>query len=171
MKKNNNIKKHILWSNFDVDVDNEFYDEFYPDSGEYERYIMACEDNNDHLNDIRVDLDIQLSQPIVVIGTLGLWNGTVRGYKEIDSGNLKDCFYDSDCDYMEWFVDSRKNFRADGAHHDGSNHYLYRVYKDDVSDEQIENFKEKLYYGKATSKDISRMTRRLGDVIGEVYGF
>lgn len=166
-----NVKKNIIWSNFDVEVDNEFFDEVYPDATDYDRYIMACDDNNEYLNEIRSELNIKLSQPIVVIGTLGLWNGKVQGYKEIDSGNIMDCFYDSDCDYMEWFIDSRKNFRAKGAHHDGYNYYLYRVYKDDVSDEQIENFKEKLYYGKATSADISRITRRLGDVIGNVYGF
>ena len=56
-------------------------------------------------------------------------------------------------------------------HHDGTNHYLYRTYKDGVSDTQIDNLKEKLYRGTATRADITRITRRLGDEIARVYGF
>ena len=54
---------------------------------------------------------------------------------------------------------------------DGTNHYLYRAYKDGVSDTQIENLKEKLYRGTATRADNTRITRRLGDEIARVYGF
>ena len=49
--------------------------------------------------------------------------------------------------------------------------YLYRAYKDGVSDTQIENLKEKIYRGIATRADITRVTRRLGDEIAHVYGF
>ena len=61
--------------------------------------------------------------------------------------------------------------RCDAVHHDGTNHYLYRTYKDGVSDAQIENLKEKIYRGTATRADITRITRRLGDEIGKVYGW
>ena len=33
------------------------------------------------------------------------------------------------------------------------------------------NLKEKLYYGTATRRDITRITQRLGDDIAKVYGF
>ena len=56
-------------------------------------------------------------------------------------------------------------------HHDGTNHYRYRAYRDGVTDEQIEDLKEKLYCGEATEKDIEKVTRRLGDEIGAVYGW
>lgn len=39
------------------------------------------------------------------------------------------------------------------------------------SDAQIENLKEKIYRGTATRADITRITRRLGDEIGKVYGW
>ena len=35
----------------------------------------------------------------------------------------------------------------------------------------MENLKEKLYYGTATRRDITRITQRLGDDIAKVYGF
>ena len=50
-----------------------------------------CETNADYLSDERVNLNIQLSQPILVIADLGLWNGRRMGYKEIPSGNIRDC--------------------------------------------------------------------------------
>ena len=55
--------------------------------------------------------------------------------------------------------------------HDGTNHYLYRVFKDTVSPEQIERLQEKIYFGKATRADITKVTKRLGDEIAAVYGF
>ena len=74
-------------------------------------------------------------------------------------------------DYSTWYVDKNGDFRCDSIHHDGTNHYLYRAYKDSVSDTQIENLKEKLYRGIATRADITRVTRKLGDEIAHVYGF
>ena len=92
------------------------------------------------------------------------------GYKEIPSGNIRDCLY-SDTDYSTWYVDRLGDLRCDAIHHDGTNHYLYRVYKDSASPSQIELLKEKLYRGTATRADITRVTRRLGDDIAKVYGF
>ena len=66
---------------------------------------------------------------------------------------------------------ARKSPKAEWFHHDGTNHYLYRVYKDNVSESQKDRLKEKLYEGTATRADIVRITRRLGDDIGKVYGW
>ena len=92
------------------------------------------------------------------------------GYKDIPSGNIRDCLY-ADTDYTEWYVDKYGDLRADATHHDGTNHYLYRVFKDGVSETQMENLRDKIYHGKATRADITRLTRRLGDEIAAVYGF
>ena len=132
--------------------------------------VRLLKSNAENLYDERVNLNIQLSQPIIVIGDLGRWNGRVSGYKMIDSGNIKDCLY-SDTDYTEWYVDKYGDLRADAVHHDGTNHYLYRVFKDGVTDTQIENLQDKIYNGKATRADITRVTKRLGDDIAGVYGF
>jgi hypothetical protein len=68
-------------------------------------------------------------------------------------------------------VDKLGDLRCEAVHHDGTNHYLYRTYKDGVSEYQINNLKEKLYNGTATRADITRITKRLGDEIGKVYGW
>lgn len=167
-----NEENHLIWSNYDLDYE-DWRDDLeaeYPDLSEGERIALMYEINGDYLDDERANLNIQLSQPILVIGDLGLWNGRRMGYKEIDSGNIRDCLY-SETDYSTWYVDKLGDLRCDAVHHDGTNHYLYRTYKEGVRESQIDLLKEKLYYGKATRTDITRITRRLGDDIAGVYGF
>ena len=92
------------------------------------------------------------------------------GYREISSGNIRDCLY-TEHDYATWYVDRYGDLRCDDVHHDGTNHYLYRAYRDGVSEAQRDRLKEKIYDGTATRSDIARITRRLGDEIGRVYGW
>ena len=179
MSRQEQSDRHIIWSNMNLEAGDwrEGYKEYLEaneldddPNDENKLYEYMVETNDDYLSDERLNLDIQLSQPIIVIGDLGRWNGRVSGYKMIDSGNIKDCLY-SDTDYTEWYVDKYGDLRADAVHHDGTNHYLYRVFKDGVSDTQIENLQDKIYAGKATRADITRVTKRLGDDIAGVYGF
>ena len=168
-----NSVRYVIWSN-DLDYDDwkDDLEEQYPELSENERIELMYEFNGDDLDVERSNLDIQLNRPILVVGDLGLWYGRRMGYKEIKSGNIRDCLYsERDIDYSTWFVDKNGDFRCDAIHHDGSNHYLYRTYKDGVSETQIDNLKEKLYRGTATRADITRITRRLGDDIAKVYGF
>ena len=179
MSRREQSDRHIIWSNMNLEADDwrDSYKEYLEINGldddpndENKLYEYMVEANDDYLSDERRNLDIQFSQPIIVIGDLGRWNGRVSGYKMIDSGNIKDCLY-SDTDYTEWYVDKYGDLRADAVHHDGTNHYLYRVFKDGVTDTQIENLQDKIYNGKATRADITRVTKRLGDDIAGVYGF
>ena len=126
-----------IWSNADLDYEEwkDWMEEEYPTLSDDERVAMMYEENGHYLEDERLNLDIQLSQPILVVADLGLWNGRRTGYKEIPSGNIRDCLY-SDYDYTTWYVDRNGDFRCDDTHHDGTNHYLYRVYKDNVSQAQ-----------------------------------
>lgn len=163
---------HLIWSNWHLDYEDqrEYYEEAYPELSEDERMRLMYEDNDMNLDDERANLNIQLGQPILVVADLGLWDGRRVGFREIESGNIRDCLSDG-CDYCTWFVDRLGDLRCDAIHHDGQNHYLYRVRKEGVSDEQLENLKWKLHCGKATRADLNRLTRRLGDEIGRVYGW
>ena len=164
--------RHVIWSNYDLDYE-DWRDDLeaeYPDLTEDQRIALMYEINGDYLDDERVNLNIQLSQPILVIGDLGLWYGRRSGYKEIESGNIRDCLY-ADTDYSTWYVDKLGDLRCDAIHHDGTDHYLYRAYKDGVRESQIDLLKDKLYRGIATRADVTRITRRLGDDIARVYGF
>lgn len=163
---------HLIWSNYHLDLD-DWRDDLlaeHPDASEAELYQLMYEANDRYLDDERVNLNIQYNCPILVIADLGRWNGRTTGYKEIPSGNIKDCLY-SDTDYSTWYIDHLGDLRCDAIHHDGTNHYLYRVYKPGVTDAQIDRLKEKIYDGIATRADITRITQRLGDDIGKVYGW
>lgn len=166
------LDRHVVWSDLNLDIEDwkEFLEAEYPELSEDEQYQRMCELNRDYLDDERMNLNIQLSQPIIIIGDIGRWNGRVMGYKMVESGNIKDCLY-SDTDFAEWYVDKYGDLRADAVHHDGTNHYLYRVFKDGVTEDQKERLLDKIYFGKATRADITRVTRRLGDEIGKVYGW
>ena len=128
--------KHLIWSNTDLNYEDWRADleSEYPELSEDERMERMYEINADYLDDERMNLNITLGMPILIIADLG-------------------------------------DLRCDADHHDGSNHYLYRVYKDGVSETQMDNLKDKIYRGVATRTDITRITRRLGDDIGRVYGW
>ena len=97
---------------------------------------------------------------------IGLWDDRVSGYKLIKSGNIKDCLY-SDAIQVEWFIDSYNNFKATEYHQDGINHLLYRVFKDDISEAQKENFLDKIYKRKCTNQNITKYTNSIGKIILE----
>ena len=161
--------QHVIWSNYDLDYERDWkglLEEEYPDMTEEERELLMYEMNNSYLDDERCNLNIQLDCPIIVIADLGLWHGRASGYREIESGNVRDCLYSGrSIEYSTWFVDDLGDLRCTAIHHDGRNHLPYRVYKENATDAQIERLKEKLYAGTATRADITRVTRRLGDEI------
>ena len=165
-------EKHIIWSNLNLDLKDwrEFLEEEYPDRTEDEYYYLMRELNDGYLDDERMNLDRQLSTPIIVCADLGLWNGRKSGYRMIGSGNIKDCL-DSGFDDVEWYVDRLGDLRSTAVHHDGRNHYLYRAVKERVPDWKVERLQNKLYEGTASYADIVKVTRRLGDEIAAVYGF
>ena len=165
-------EKHIIWSNLNLDMEDwrEFLEEEYPGRTEEEYYYLMHELNNGYLDDERMNLDKQLSTPILVCADLGLWNGRKSGYRMIGSGNIRDCL-DSGFEDVEWYVDKQGDLRSTAIHHDGRNHYLYRAVKERVPDWKVERLQNKLYEGTASYADIAKVTRRLGDEIAAVYGF
>lgn len=165
-------ENHVIWSNQNLDLD-DWRDDLlaeYPDKSEDELYALMCEHNDMYLDDERVNLNIQMPNTILLIADIGRWNGRFPGCQEIKSGNIKDCLHTS-MDYATFYVDKLGDLRCDAVHHDGTNHYLYRVYKRGVTESQIERLQEKILDGTATRRDITRITNRLGDAIGKVYGW
>ena len=165
--------ERIIWSNFDINVADyaDFLQEEYPKvTDPYKQYELCCDMNYAYLDDEKVNLDIELPNPIICIADLGRWNGRCMGYKMIESGNIADCLWDPECDYCKWYVDRYNDLCFTGAHHDGTNHYLYRELRD-LSDKQMENFLEKLHTGNLTRRDIRRYTTSVGSHIQRVYGW
>ena len=162
----------VIWSNEHLDWDNyrDAFEEDYSGLSDDEKYQLMCDLNNDYLDDERRNLDIQVGTPIIAIADIGRWDGRHTGYREIPGGCIKDCL-ESQLDGVTWYVDGKGDLRLDGYHHDGRNYYLYRKYREGISEEAIEDFKEKILDHTLTAEDIDRVTERLGDDIAKVYGF
>lgn len=72
------MKEHkIIWSDTDL-----YYDSWkddlkaeYPDMNDSELNELMYEINQNNLSDQRINLDILLNRPIIVIADLGFWNG------------------------------------------------------------------------------------------------
>lgn len=120
-------------------------------------------------DDERGNLDsVDEGDGLIAIADVGRWNGRVSGYKEVK--NLADVLYSS-CDYEKVYVDSNGDLRKKESHHDGSNSILYRYWKDGLTDEQRENFLNKIYNGECTQRDITRYTRKAGVGIANAFGW
>ena len=94
-------------------------------------------------------------------------------YPDLDEDKRIDLMYELNNEHLD---DERMNLDipdlcCEAIHHDGTDHYLYRVFKPDISDTRKENFLNKICRGTVTRADITRITRRLGDKIAEVYGW
>lgn len=171
------MKKRTLWTNkFDyIDEYAEMLKADYPDYFEdmndedkiNERaYELACDFNNDTLDEIR-RFAPNTKNDIIIIGNLGLWDGRRTAIKELNTTDTAECFY-SDCDTLEWYIDEHNNLCATASHHDGTNSYIYREWKDNISDTQKNNFFDKIYNGNLERKDITKYTKAIGKYFMEV---
>lgn len=162
----------VIWSNEYLDWANwhEAFEEDYSDASDEKKYQLMSDLNAVYLDDERSNMDVRVDTPIIIIADIGKWDGRHTGYREIESGCLKECLY-TELDGVTWYVDKKGDFRMDGYHHDGHNYYLYRRYRDDASSEEIEDFQCKILDHTLTEEDIDRVTVRLGDEIARIYGF
>lgn len=170
------MKKRIIWSNINLDIEDwrDGYKEYLemndmdedPNDEDAIREWMY-DLNNEYIDDERVNLDKKVDGKILVIGDIGRWNGRVNGYKIIDSCKISDILY-TDCDYVEWYGDGH-NIRCTAHHHDGTNHYLYRVIR---KDRNIDNLLDAIYNGEEiTSSKLNYYTRSLYTDVAKIYGW
>ncbi len=166
---------HLIWQNDDLDLDDWREDllEDTPGLTEGQLYERMTELNNSYLENEQAKLGgIVLTEPILVIGDLGLWNGRRTGYKLISSGKLSHCLrFGRSCESGRWYVDGCGDFRGEFHHHDGTNRHLYRGVKD-ANSAALRRLLNQIADQKPINPGLlSRTTYRLGDLIGDVYGW
>ena len=164
--------KKILWSNTNIELTQEvldFYKEEYPDiynKGEETMLEDYTEMVNNEYQDFYYEIDRQLEGDILCIANLGLWNGRYSGYK-ILGDNLNNITSSVIGDYVEFYYDGY-NVRASDTHHDGTNHYIYRVIREDRN---IDNLLDKIYRGeKISNATLNYYTKSLRNDLKEVLG-
>lgn len=171
------MKKHTIWSNIDLNIEDwrDDYKEYLEinelddadPNDEDAIYEWMNETNDMYFNDEYMNLNKKIDGRILVIADLGLWDGRKQGYK-ILGDNVHDILYSGTYDYTEWYGDGY-NIRCTTHHHDGTNHYLYRVIREDRN---IDNLLNAIYNGeKITSSKLNYYTKSLYKEVANVYGW
>ncbi|MGF7010660.1 hypothetical protein M2146_001184 [Lachnospiraceae bacterium PF1-22] len=174
------MKKKTIWSSdFEIDDFRDYIKEEEEEQGvkieEDEAYHLVCDLNDSYLDDERSNLDIQLSNPIMVIADIGRWNGRVLTYKLIKSGNIRDILY-SEVDFVTWYSDGQ-DIRFEGHHHDGTNYYLYREVENELDADTLMDLahQHNLDFGenmdKKSRKILDKYTKSILPSVANVYGW
>ena len=153
-----------------IEEEKKFLKEEYPELSETEIEQWAYDSINNWLEDERTNLDIELPSEIVIIANLGLWNGRRVGIKTTRHTNIKDilCHQLSGISEIKFYCD-RYNLKADESHHDGTNHYTYRMVREN---RDIGGLVDRICRGdKITPQIINYYTESLVDRVNKVYGW
>lgn len=176
-----NTDKYIIYSSdYSQNDTQEYYDSLVADEIidkddiEYESgkwYDFLADENNTFWEDERSNLNIRTDNEIIAIADLGLWNGRRMGYKEMGD-NVNVCLESQvrGMSEIEVYVEG-EDLKTEETHHDGTNHYTFREFKSDISDEDKEDFEAMLYNGTATQEDIDKYTMPMGHYAAEVFGW
>lgn len=174
-------KSYIIWSDDpsnmeDIKEFKAYFTEEYPELAQIDEdrlYQYQTQDNETHLEDEKINLNIDLGRPILAIASIGRWNGRVAGYKLIESGNIRDCLrsYVNGQSYDTFYVTPDGEFKQDEHHHDGTNYITYRLPRAGVSEKQLENLLSDICNGKFSWQQVDKITRKIGPDIAKVYGW
>ena len=143
--------------------------EDYAKSITEERLYNECQFMNETwFEDTLRELKGVSSGEVIAIGTIGTWRGNFSGYKELKS--LENCM-SSSCEDEILYVDSNGDLWKEEKQHDGSNSILYRYWKEGITEQQKQNFLNKIYSGEVASRDITKYTKKCGVDIANTYGW
>lgn len=171
--------KHIIWQDA-IYEDEKYYEDDYREqisSGDFTEEEMSLQDYvNERVStfydDEIMNLHKDIPNGIIVIGSLGLWDGRKLAYREKEYNNLNDCLkeHNDNC-YLKVYFDDEGELIAEESHHDGTNYLTYREWKDGVTEEQKEVLKDALYYHYTNYLDImEKYTNKMGHYVAEIYG-
>ena len=137
-----NLTKDIFYDGYERDAIEDLKENDAYDPTKETNYEEFAYDQNQFQYDI-IKEELSQIDPgyILVLGTLGLWTGETFGYKVINPTDLSDILV-TECDESKWFIDSHDNFKMFGHHHDGTNQYLYRQFK---NSDKVNELDERLY--------------------------
>lgn len=138
--------KTTFFDNYNTDFD--YYKDDYMDAYGIESEDEVTDDDiYNYINDIQYwewsDLKEQFSkvkfnEDIIAIGDLEIWSGMEKGYCEL-SNELEGILDIFSGDYIQIITDAY-NLKGVDAHHDGTNRYTFRRWRDNISDQQKQTF-------------------------------
>lgn len=165
--------KYTIWSNDDVDTSESAIEEYRNEvlDPEYEYsdndiIQFIYEDNDTSLEEEKrtlQNIELQHSHTILVTGILGLWNGRPMGYKLIKDADLSRIFDVTCGDYVDFYADmfaplDTMEIQCSDAHHDGTNHYVFRELGTDDPDYD-DDTSEMLYLIESAGRDPEKQNK------------
>lgn len=166
--------KRTIWVS-EADTSNaaiDEYREFLEDGEQFSRaeiIEMIEDDNQEYFYDAEANLNIPTEGKILCIADLGLWYGRRQGYRILDRQNVNAIFGVTCGDYVDFYGDCY-NVHCDDAHHDGTNHYLFRELR--YREEECQSLLDAIYNGKEISSSmLNRYTRSILPYVADVYGW
>ena len=163
--------KNMIWSNNPY-VMGGYVDDLMAEDPTMDNDLAWATANSvseDDLYSAKLDLSIPLGD-LIVIADLGLWNGRKKAYKVIPNATLADAITVAEGDYIDWYVEDGE-MKIDDVHHDGTNHYLFRTWKDGVDEFHKGLTLTLIDHGFTDKKDLDVDTRPLGADVANVYGW
>lgn len=171
------MKRHIIWQDaiYENEEDwKEAFEEFKKDGEPYENsnihdfidaecnYSYGCE---------QVNINIEVPNGILVIADLGAWNGRKSGHLNHDLSNVNECLHTYCGGYLKVYLED--DLIAEEAHHDGTNVYTFRKWRDDVTEEQKDDLRIALWaQEKEKAADlIAKYTLSLYPEVAKAYGW
>ena len=108
---------------------------------------------------------------ILAIAKVGTWRGSFPGYKLLTEKLLSNIMYAGNVDgiaYTTLYYDGH-NVRKTVAHHDGTNHIMFREVRPNVN---IDKLCERIYNGEYISNStLNYYTRSLKRYVKNIYGW
>lgn len=166
------MARRTIWSNRNINPSDyqEAYNEHLEANGIDENrcnlWDFIHDDLKNWLECEKDNLNIKTDGRILVIASLGLWDGRKQAYRILDKN--VNCIFDSREDYTEWYSDGY-NIRSIEVHHDGVNYLEFREIREDRN---IQNLLDAIHNGeKITRKKLNYYTKSLHKRVAEVYGW
>jgi hypothetical protein len=170
--------KLILWSNYNIHEElqaddwKEYINDCFPEYTDDEsfQFQLASDNNWGYLDDLKRELKSIKTNTILLVGSLGLWNGTKEGYKIIDVNTLDKVIGEGvlDCEYVEYYIENNK-FKVEGTHHDGTNVLTVRELKSNIDSDHLDELLfNRVMNGKSLDDNyLNNYTSNLGKTINE----
>ena len=157
----------------EASITDEEVDKFI-DSNYDEAYDYVAELNNTYLENDKEQLNIFTEGTILCIEACERWSGIVYGVEEVKGNNISDCLQSRirSNEGMDFYVNKETMELCQREyHHDGTNCYVYREVKDTATEQDIDEFLDKVRSGSFTQEDLDKVTKSMGEYIQKVYGF
>ena len=116
-----------------------------------------------------------LPNTLICLASLKIDDGIRPAFKMIDNHNLSACLDPllktevRHSPQPRWYVDTNDDLKAHVFANGGENNFLFRMWKENPSEEEKKQFCEDFLKGKVTAEDIDRMTVSIGSIVTECH--